>query len=68
MKYPTLPQYKDDVLDMLRHLDGLPAALFLIDECLETVKQTTSRAADEIERLRHENELFRNKPTRAEEE
>jgi hypothetical protein len=53
------PQYKDDILKQLRHCDGTPAALHIIDDYLVGIKQSLARAADEIEKLRKENAMLR---------
>ena len=56
---PVIPHYKKDVLDQLLHQDGAPALLMVMHEYGEALKQTLSRAADEVERLRKENKALR---------
>jgi hypothetical protein len=46
------PKFKKDVLDTLLHYDGIPAAIRLIEEYINGIKQVMAEAGDEIERLR----------------
>lgn len=55
----TTPQYKEDILEMLRHQNCVPAMFLTIGAYWDGLKQAVSRAADEIERLRKENEKLR---------
>lgn len=48
-----------DVLNQLRHADGVAARLLLMDDGLISIKQTLASAADEIERLRKDKKDLR---------
>ena len=45
-----------DVLDLLRNNEGVPEVFKAIEACLDGLKEAIGIAADEIERLRKENE------------
>jgi hypothetical protein len=53
------PKYYEDILKQLRSIDGVPLAIFNIDEITSGIMQHSARAADEIERLRDENKMLK---------
>ena len=56
----NITKYKDDILEQLMHSDCVPAMIRQLSDIANTLAQHISRAADEIERLRAENNKLRN--------
>jgi regulator of replication initiation timing len=54
-------QKSPDILDILRHHDKISSEIRAIEYHLESIRQNIPRAADEIERLRKENQDLKNK-------
>lgn len=50
-----------DILEILRHHDKISSDIRAIEYQLESIRQNIPRAADEIERLRKENQELKNK-------
>lgn len=51
--------YEDDILNHLRYQNCIPAAIREAQELAEAIRQAVCRAADEIEKLRKENNHLR---------
>jgi len=48
-----------DVLKQLRNVDGASRRVILARDCIDSISQTLSIAADEIEDLRRENKAIK---------
>lgn len=57
----TMPKYKKDILEQLRHVDGIPAILLQMENYIGGLHQHIARAADEIEKLRNEIKTLKEK-------
>lgn len=49
------PKYQKDILKHLMYEKSVPSAIHIIEEMFSGIKQSLSRASDEIEKLRIEN-------------